>query len=118
MKMFCKERSKYYTAGKALMKVLSKNEIINTLSGVTAEKLILGKVSTYDDSNQAFILAVEQVLQNGGNVHSIVEDARYECARLLEENSFALSVIAEKQPLSTNEILRISNLGIDLDFEC
>ena len=70
-------------AGQKLIKRLSSDEIVRSLGGKMTEKLLGHHES---DNTHAFILAVEHVLQNGGNVQDIVTQAEDTCLKLLVEN--------------------------------
>ena len=70
-------------AGQRLIKTLTHNEIVQSVGGKMTEKLF-----GYDESDntQAFILAVDHVLQHGGNVQDVVDQAEDTCLKLLVEN--------------------------------
>jgi hypothetical protein len=70
-------------AGQKLIKRLSSDEIVQSVGGKMTEKLFGHNQS---DNIQSFVLAVEQVLQNGGNVQDIVTRAEDTCLKLLVEN--------------------------------
>ena len=73
------------------------------------------------DRNQAFTLAVDYVLQNGGEVNRIVESAENACLDILKENRTSLDIIARKlingRILSDDEVVQIINSQIDWDWE-
>jgi len=76
-------RNIHRMAGQNLIKRLSHDQIIQSLGGKMTEKLF-GHAES--DNTQAFVLAVEHVLQHGGNVQDIVDRAEDTCLKLLVEN--------------------------------
>ena len=117
-------QSTYHKAGTLLIRALTKNRIIRTVGGRMAEELVYDISDNFysiRDRNQAFTLAVDYVLQNGGEVNRIVESAENACLDILKENRTSLDIIARKlingRILSDDEVVQIINSQIDWDWE-
>ena len=87
-------RSIHHRAGKRLIKVLTTDELVQSFGGKVAEQLLTGHEEY--DAGEAFMLAVDKVLQNGGNIHTLVEQAEDTCWDLLERNKEVLHIIVDK----------------------
>jgi len=87
-------RSIHHRAGKCLIKVLTTDELVQSFGGKVAEQLLTG-YEEYDHG-EAFTLAVDHVLQHGGNIHTLVDKAEDTCWALMERNKEVLNIIVDK----------------------
>jgi len=94
MKAVRVSRTIHHRAGRRLIKVLTTDKIVQSFGGKVAEQLLTGH-EEYDNSI-SFSLAVDKILQNGGNIHTIVEEAEDVCWALMERNKEVLNIIVDK----------------------
>jgi hypothetical protein len=120
----CSNKRVYYTAGKMLTNALSKNEMIRLLGGRMAEQVVFNEsysIDTIFDNSKLFTMAVDKVLESGGEVEQIIRNAENECFSLIEENRSSLDIIASRlengQITPYVDIVQLVNAEIDWDFE-